>query len=378
MRSGLGFAGCLLLVFVATSCMALSDMEERRAREPQRAAEPPPARGGSVAPANSAGTAKQAAANSGTDQRARGAEILQRVKGIRDTVEKAAALEGTDRTLQAMKSFIEFCGNTTVKRTDCLWRVDQADPEARVGATVGAALSLLRRVGSESSLASVLAIEPDLDQAEQLAGKAREIAEKNAAARDEQQAKAAREAALLKTARTECDASPTACKAKCSAGEQPSCFAMGARLKEAKKSAEAKPLLVSACAGLIQEACALVSEIEKNAQERTDTIDSSWSDVEQAADDIAVKRHQIQMVRQIGRTPRDAMTASKMETITAAIVREKFCPARKEFLSASNQAEFSRRAGAHCKDQPPTGNGLSGSRITLTALCQASFAAGCP
>jgi hypothetical protein len=378
MKREFRLTGAVLLAFVASGCMALSDMEERRAREPQRATEPAPSRGGSVAPATSPGTAKNAGANGGADQRARGEEILKRVKGIRDTVEKAAALEGTDRTLQAMKSFIDFCGNTTVKRTDCLWRVDQADPEARVGAIVGASLSLLRRVGSESSLSAVLVIEPDLDLAEQLAAKAREVAEKNAAARDDEQAKSTREAALLKTARTECDANPTGCKAKCSAGEQPSCFAMGARLKEVKKSSEAKPFLASACSGSIQEACSMVADIEKNAQERTEAIDSSWSEVEEAADNVAVKRHQIQMVRQIGRTPRDAITASKMETITAAIVREKFCPAKKEFFAASNAAEFSRRANAHCANQPPTANGLSGSQITLTALCQASFAAGCP
>jgi hypothetical protein len=371
-----GILGVAMLSLTAMGCMALSDMESRRAGEPQRA-EPHPSSGASATTTASVRPAAKAGANA-DDQRARGEEILRRVKGVRDVVQKAALLEGTDRTVETIKSFIDFCGNPHVKRTDCLWRMDHADPEVRVGAIVGAALSLLHYIGPDASLTNVLSIEPDLDLAEQLAAKAREVSEKNAAARDDEQAKASREAALLKTARTECDANPTACRSKCSAGEHPSCFAMGARLREAKKSSEAKPFLVTACSGSIQEACIMIADIEKNVQERTETIDSSWSEVEEAADNVAVKRHQIQMVRQIGRTPRDAITASKMETITAAIVREKFCPAKKEFLSASNATEFSRRAAAHCKDQPPTANGLSGSQITLTALCQASFAAGCP
>ena len=67
-----------------------------------------------------------------------------------------------------------------------------------------------------------------------------------------------------------------------------------------------------------------------------------------------------------------------MRVVIQASIAETYCPARKEALAVLSAAEFGKMAATHCKDEPPTGRGLSGSEVPLPNECRAVFASGCP
>jgi len=72
------------------------------------------------------------------------------------------------------------------------------------------------------------------------------------------------------------------------------------------------------------------------------------------------------------------MNLPTMRAMNAAIVTEKYCPAKKAFIQGASAGEFAKRAAKHCKDEAPTGQGLSGVEVTLTAECQQVYATQCP
>lgn len=59
------------------------------------------------------------------------------------------------------------------------------------------------------------------------------------------------------------------------------------------------------------------------------------------------------------------------------LVKDGFCPARKEFVKAAGQGAFTKRAAEHCKGEPPTESGVPGVGVTLTNECRSAFASGC-
>lgn len=67
-----------------------------------------------------------------------------------------------------------------------------------------------------------------------------------------------------------------------------------------------------------------------------------------------------------------------MEMFSKAVVTEQYCPAKKAFVQQASITEFVKRSSAHCKDDPPTGSGLSGAQVTLDRQCSEVYATACP
>jgi len=71
---------------------------------------------------------------------------------------------------------------------------------------------------------------------------------------------------------------------------------------------------------------------------------------------------------------RDVETARRY-LATAAVGQ--YCTARKEFIQRSSVQEFRKRATEHCKNDPPSAQGLSGAQVPLPQQCAAVFGMSC-
>ena len=104
--------------------------------------------------------------------------------------------------------------------------------------------------------------------------------------------------------------------------------------------------------------------------------ESAFDEVARIADDIASKMFIATTATKIG--GRAARAVPRMRLVIEASVKETYCPAKKEAMSVLATAEFSKMAAAHCKDEPPTAGGLSGSQVPLPNECRQVFASSCP
>lgn len=136
--------------------------------------------------------------------------------------------------------------------------------------------------------------------------------------------------------------------------------------------------MTSACSADVQHACNALPGIEKEIEERNAKTEQLWSEIERIGDDLARNTFQSDLVRQNANTPRNQVALARVAQHSKAIVVEQYCPAKKEFVAHAGLAEFSKRVGLHCKDNPPSATGLGGAQVTLTAQCQGSFASSCP
>jgi hypothetical protein len=244
----------------------------------------------------------------------------------------------------------------------------------------------------------------DLDKAEAIANDALKAAQADAdKAAAEQKAAADRKHQLesetqgITDAAKACETKPTDCRMKCeTAKDGPSCFAWGANLQSENppKLAEARTYYQRACDAGLQSGCAAVANADKLIAEAMGSVDAAWNDIVSVGDDLAQKYHLVTVAQSVG-TPRLRNALPQMRAINAAIVTEKYCPAKKTFLSASSFAirnapargraapstaadDFALRSANHCKSDPPMGNGLSGAQVTLTTECQQVYATPCP
>lgn len=321
------------------------------------------------------------------DPHQRAETILARASDIRAKAEAAVKLEGSSQAEQVRRA-TRACA---FLKQACIELAKQNSQRSVVGATAGLAEYLTQIVApyifshSHGSplpmdLRPILGAEQDLGFADQLAEKAMTEAKTVADARAAEEQKIQAERAAVETAAAACDAAPTTCKPKCDAGEAAYCFVFAASLQKGNppKLTEAKTVMQKACTLGMQSGCKAVTLIDKDIQAAAARIDGLWSDVTEAGDDLARKRHQVAVVSQIANNPRMIQSVRTMQTINAAIVVEKYCPAKKAFIQGVNAAEFQTRATKHCRDDAPTGQGLSGAEITLTADCNAVYATACP
>jgi hypothetical protein len=131
----------------------------------------------------------------------------------------------------------------------------------------------------------------------------------------------------------------------------------------------ARAALAKACdSGSMPTACQNVQKLDADAQAKAAQIDALWGAVVEVGDDFTQKRHVATLFAQMAR-PSQQYKLQQIHAINAATVNEQYCPAKKAFLAEASATEFAKRAAAHCRDQPPTGNGLSGAQVTLTAEC---------
>jgi hypothetical protein len=270
--------------------------------------------------------------------------------------------------------------------------------ELRGGTNVGQmlvlALNLARSAApfNNSNLDSnqsafVLGHDGNIALAEQVIVKARERARAVSVEIARRQAQVQAEQAGIQSATEACTTSPSACKAKCDSGNDPSfCIAWAWRLRDLKPPplADERPYVKKACDAGNQTACGIVPAIDEAIQARAAKADELWSDVQSPGDEIAKNMWKVTFARSLEpmmpplHRAQNERAIQRMSVYTQAVVAEKYCPAKREFVKQVGPTEFTKRAAAYCKDSAPTDTGKDGAEVTLTAQCRTAYATACP
>lgn len=120
------------------------------------------------------------------------------------------------------------------------------------------------------------------------------------------------------------------------------------------------------------------AQAASDAKEKAWKKDDLWDTLKEEGDQLAQLKYKIRYATQhFPGTRRNKQGIRNMQLHYAAIVRDSFCPAKREFSKLMSTAEFAKRSKAHCDDEPPTIWSDSGEEIALTADCRAAFASGC-
>lgn len=115
-----------------------------------------------------------------------------------------------------------------------------------------------------------------------------------------------------------------------------------------------------------------------DAKERASKKDDLWDTLKEEGDQLAQLKYKIRYATQhFPSTRRNKQGIQNMQLHYSAIVRDSFCPAKREFVKLTSAGEFAKRSKAHCDDEPPTIWSDSGEEIPLTADCRAAFSSGC-
>jgi hypothetical protein len=315
---------------------------------------------------------------------------VERVRAIVQSNDQAVQLDG-DPYAQKVRLLVAMC---TDDRQTCFTRAKDLGSKSKTGVLAGEAELLVHQTVTQIAGWSrgvspynpplVVPSDDDLAQAETLAKQAKDAVQQavdaRAAAAAAEQANAQKEKDAVDAAQNACGLNPSLCKSKCDAGDTAACEYWGNfQLKPGGSTAVGRAALVKACdTGSMPNACAQVRGLDAMLQRQAAQIDSLWNAVVEVGDDLAQKRHVATVFAQVATRPSQQRNLQQLQAFNAATVTERYCPARKAFLQASSVAEFQRRAGAHCKDLPPTGQGLSGAQVTLTTECQQVYATACP
>jgi hypothetical protein len=230
---------------------------------------------------------------------------------------------------------------------------------------------------------SLIANEPKIARAEKLAALAEEAANKRVAEREvEAKAKAAREEKendAFVAAEPVCDKDLPACKKLCDAGGEASgayCVYIGLKAGKAFQFDDAKAAFSKACSVGFTTACPHVAEAEAYKVKFEAKKSALFAEAASIADDVASKIFIANTSAGLGGAA--ASRVPMMRKVIAADIRDRYCPAKQDAVKLTGDAEFSRRAAAHCKDDPPTAGGLAGKQVSLPGECRQVFASGCP
>lgn len=174
--------------------------------------------------------------------------------------------------------------------------------------------------------------------------------------------------ALVKT----CWDKRTICADRCLKGDMFACVAEGmvAWQKEGDPD-DARLIFARACREGLDAGCRMgvaLESIEKDAQKKRD---AAWSSVENSVDQIAQKKFLMAF-------PRNARTTQMMAQHVASLIKDDYCPAKKEFVAITGPAEFAKRSKNHCDTEPPRATGLAGKEVELKAECRSVYASACP
>jgi hypothetical protein len=319
------------------------------------------------------------------------AAILDRAQAIRTTADTAVQTDGSPQANQ-VRQMVQGCrGNTDV----CIRYTKTLDPKSPVGAFAGLAGYLTQPLASlifsrsqgvnvlnTMNLQPILRVGPNLDLAEKAANKAMEEARKVADARAEQQKVMDAEAQAISVATDDCAKNEPACKAKCDNDKDGNyCLAWAVRLRNNRtpKLVDARAYFQKSCDAGNQHGCGSIAGVDQQIQAAAAQVEGLWGGVAEVGDDLAAKYHMVSSLAKMAvNSPRLQRDVQKMIVINEAIVTERYCPARKAFIQGVNVADFAKRAADHCKNSPPTGQGLSGAEIALTTECQRVYATACP
>jgi hypothetical protein len=102
-----------------------------------------------------------------------------------------------------------------------------------------------------------------------------------------------------------------------------------------------------------------------------------WDAVQIQGDNLAQLSFKIAFARKQFDPQRARRGIQNMRLHQQMLIKDGFCPARKDFVDAFGGAEFETRTAAHCRDEPPTESGVPGVGISLASECRAAFASGC-
>jgi len=314
---------------------------------------------------------------------------IERVRGIVQSNDQAVQLDG-DPIAPKIRLLIAMCMGD---RATCLAKEKEMAARSKTGALAGEAELLVHQtamqIGGWSRGVSpyntplVVPSDDDLAQAEDLAKQAKDAAQQavdaRGAAQAAQQAKAQQEKDAVAAAQSACGLNPGICKTKCDGGDMASCEVWGNfQTKAGGNAGVARAALAKACDGGLPSACAQVQGLDAMAQQQAAQIDGLWSAVVEVGDDLVQKTFAAEKLAKVANRPHLVRALEQLRTINQATVVERYCPAKKAFVQGASVAEFAKRAAAHCKDQAPTGAGLSGAEVTLTGECTAVYATPCP
>jgi len=211
-------------------------------------------------------------------------------------------------------------------------------------------------------------------KAEQDAADRKAKAEKEAADR---KAKVDAEEQAFNVQNDECKKNRKTCIDKCNEKKTMACAALGALLLDEKRYDESKRYFTMACNDGILLGCTGAKLADEDKAASAARVESAWSSFASATDDLTKKRYMQATLLKLG-DARSAMNARKMGAFISATIKEGVCPARKDFLALSSQADLSKRIKDHCDNDPPVVMGLSGRQVALSDECRAAFSASCP
>lgn len=329
------------------------------------------------------GTTPRTDTASSTNEQA--VEIIRRAAKAKDRANAAVSLDGTDNA-NNIKDDLASC---TRSRSACV-NAAEAEQRSLVGAYAGLAVYLANLVPDERNYshdsmanpARIVAMEPNIARAEQLAEQAEREAKKAAASKREASRAVDDEADVMIEAKRACDTDASVCKQRCDGGNQPYCVQVGVRAWKAvpPRLSEAKAVLEKACKAEVKTACTLMDPLTKDIQTFDARADELWGLVTDAVDDIARKRNLIALARK-----RAAPTAvnvggfMRADANLTAYTLTTYCPAVNNFLGHAGAAEFRRRAKMKCTDdQAPTGMSDNNDEVFLSSQCRAVLATSCP
>jgi hypothetical protein len=248
--------------------------------------------------------------------------------------------------------------------------------------------ALGRQIMTVSPTTGQRVMSPNFDEAEPHADAALAAAKAVAGTAVEAKAQAdvekAHEDALL-ASEGACAADLTACQASCTADAASDRCWILAHLYGAgdphwstiaSNPSKARELAGRSCKAGNEQGCKVETNLDKRVAAQTESL---WSTVTFVGDDLTRKEHLVDVARKWGSAqPRLQRELPQVLAINQSIVKEKYCPARKAFIQAASVAEFQRRAMLHCKNEAPTGQGISGAAVTLTSECSTVYAIQCP
>lgn len=311
-----------------------------------------------------------------TNDKARAEENERRLEQIRAEALAIAKRDGDETATVVAK----FAGCSIVPR--CIRAAKQLDNRVARHALLailtahvsrpkhGEAATIRNLANADSKIA---AAQEQLDRAREAA---KERVEKTLSLHDTLRREQAGQAAADQT----CKASLALCRKRCDEGTAAFCTALGLRLADADPPDfdAALVALNQACDSGWQTGCMYRDGVETDRDRRATKTASLWADVETAADDIAKKKHVAKFARQNLRGRRNARATKRVEAHIKALVKESYCPAFHAFMAERTRTEFTKLAKDHCDSRPPTGTGLGGTDVTLTAECRATYLTTCP
>jgi len=213
---------------------------------------------------------------------------------------------------------------------------------------------------AKSAEAAALADKAKAEQAQVDAEAAKKAADEQAARQDKHEA----EGRTLRDLVPVCGSKEADCKAQCDGGQGIYCAALGVRLRDHKppRINEAKALFARACSLSVDTGCDLSKQVDALVGDE----EQEWRALAQYTDELAIAKWSLEKINkyEVG-TRGYAGDLRDNANFQRAQTDEHVCPLRRAFVAKWGAADYNKRSAAHCKDEPPSGDGYSGGSVPL-------------